>query len=168
MNFWGTNNRFPVLFVLFIFIWVYGFLRLFYSFSVIFISLIFWQPFCFFLLFANGDLYNALLLYWHFRLHSNTKYYNLWIFRAIINNFIKSNVAHIVVNNNVWILLLASWHCCYQFGASISWLVAVFFVFRCNHIFVNVFIRIFRVYSITCSQLSGVAHIIFRYQVCDI
>ena len=35
-------------------------------------------------------------------------------------------------------------------------------------IFVNLFIPIFGVYSITCSQLSGVAHIIFRYQVCDI
>ena len=121
-----------------------------------------------FLLCANGDLYRAYLIYWHFRLHSNTTYYNLWIFCVIIKNFKKSNIAHIVGNNNARMLLLASWHCCYRFGASISWLVAVFFIFRCNHMFVNLFIPIFGVYSITCSQLSGVAHIIFWYQVCDI
>ena len=168
MNFWGTNNRSLVLFILFIFTWVYVFFCLFYSSSVlIFMSLIFWQPFCFSLC-ANGDLYHALLLYWNFRLHSNTTYDNLWIFRVIIKNFKKSNIAHIVGNNNARMLLLASWHCCYRFGASISWLVAVFFIFRCNHMFVNLFIPIFGVYSITCSQLSGVAHIIFWYQVCDI
>ena len=144
MNFWGTNNRSLVLFVLFIFTWVYVFWRLFYSSSVIFISLIFRQPF---LLFANGDLYNAHLLYWHFRLHSNTKYYNLWIFRVIIKNFKKSKIAHIVGNNNARMLLLASWHCCYRFGASISWLVAVLFVFRCNHMIVNLFIPIFDFHS---------------------
>ena len=37
-----------------------------------------------FLLAANGNWYNALLLYWHFRLHSNTAYDNLWVFRVII------------------------------------------------------------------------------------
>ena len=168
MNFWGKNNNSFVLFALFIFTSVYGFLRLFYSSSVIFISLILWQSFCSFLLFSNGDLYNTLFLYWHFRLHSNTKYYNLWIFCVIIKNFKKSNIAHIVGDNNARMLLLASWHCCYRFGARISWLIAVFFVFRCNHIFVNLFIPVFGVYSITCSQLSGVAHIISRYQVCDI
>ena len=48
-NFWGMNNRSLVLFVLFIFTWVYGFLHSFYSSGVlIFKSLIFWQPFCFF------------------------------------------------------------------------------------------------------------------------
>ena len=42
MNFWGVNNRFLVLFVLLIFIWVYAFLRLFYtSIVLIFVSLIF-------------------------------------------------------------------------------------------------------------------------------
>ena len=153
MNFWGTKNRSLVLFVSFVFTWVYGFLRLFYSFSVIFIPIIFWQPF---LLFANGDLYSALLLYWLICLYSNTKYYNLWIFHVIIKNFKKSNIAHTVGNNNARMLLIASWHCCYRFGASISWLVAVFFVFRCNHMFVNLFIPIFGVYSITCSQLSGI------------
>ena len=82
-----------------------------------------------FLLCANGDLYRAYLIYWHFRLHSNTTYYNLWIFCVIIKNFKKSNIAHIVGNNNARMLFLASWHCCYWSGASISWLVAVFFFF---------------------------------------
>ena len=167
MNFWGTNNRSLVLFVLFIFTWRYGFLHLFYSSNVIFISLILWQPSCFFLLFAYRDLYNTLLLYWHFNLRSNTKYYNLWIFCVIIKNLKKGNIAHLVGSNNARMLLLASWRCCYRFGASISWLIAVFFVFRSNHMFVSIFILIFGVYSITCSQLSGAAHI-FWYQVCDI
>ena len=74
----------------------------------------------FFLLCANGDLYNALLLYQHFRLHSNTIYYNLCIFRVITKNFKKINIAHIVGNNNARMLLLASCHSCYRFGASIS------------------------------------------------
>ena len=39
-----------------------------------------------FLLSANRDLFNTLLLYWHFRLHSKTTYNNLWIFRVIIKN----------------------------------------------------------------------------------
>ena len=129
MNFWGTNNRSLVLFVLFISTWVYCFERLFYSSSIlIFISLTFWQPFSFFLC-AIGDLYNALLLYWHFCLHSNTTYDNLWIFCVIIKNFKKSNIAHIISNNNARMLLLATWHCCYRFGTSISWLVPVFFRF---------------------------------------
>ena len=121
------------------------------------------------LLFANGDLYNALLLYWHFRLHSNTTY-NLWIFRVIIKNFKKSNIAHIVGNNNARMLLLASWHCCYRFGASISWLVALFFVFWCDHMFVNLFIPIFGVYSITYQVLVSyqVLHILLFNTKCVI
>ena len=39
-----------------------------------------------FLLSANRDLFNTLLLYWHFCLHSKTTYDNLWIFRVIIKN----------------------------------------------------------------------------------
>ena len=156
------------MFVLFIVISFYGFLRLFYSSAVlIFISLIIWQPFCFFTLCWRRFIQRPFT-FWHFHFHSNTTYNNLWIFRMIIKNFQKSNIAHIVGNNSARMLLLASWHCCYWFGASNSWSVAVFFVFQCDHMFVNLFIPIFGVYSITCSQFSGVAHIIFRYQVCDI
>ena len=45
----------PCLFILFIFTWVYGCLRLFYSSGVlIFISLSFWKPFCFFYFLLKG------------------------------------------------------------------------------------------------------------------
>ena len=80
---------------------------------------------------VNGDLFNAFLLYWRFCLHSNITYDNLWIFRVAKKN--KKN-AHIVGNNNTKIFLLASWHCCYRFEASISWQVAVFFAFWCYHL----------------------------------
>ena len=125
MNFWGITNRFLVLFVLFIFTWVYCFLRLFYSSGVLIsTSLIFGSHFAF-LLSDNRDLYNALLLYWHFLLHSNTTYDNLWIFCVIIKKFFKKIC---------------------------SWLVAVFLAFRCNHMFANLFIPIFGVYSVTLSS----------------
>ena len=80
---------------------------------------------------VNGDLFNALLLYWHFCLHSNITYDNLWIFRVGKK---KKKIAHIVGNNNAKIFLLASWYCCYRFEASISWLVAVFFAFWCYYL----------------------------------
>ena len=121
-----------------------------------------------FLLCAKEDLYNPLLLFWHFRVRINTTNYNVWILCVIIKNFKCSNITHIVGNNNTRMLLWASWHCYYRFGASISWLVPAFFVLRCNHMFVNLFIPVFGAHSITCSQLQGVARIIFRYEVCDI
>ena len=169
MNFWATNNRSLVLFILFIFTWVYGFIAFTLLFQCSYLHIFnILAAILLFLLCAKGDLYNSLLLYWHFRLHSNTTYDNLWIFRVIIKNFKKIHIAHIVGSNNTRVLLLASWHYCYRFGASISWLVPVFFVFRCNHMFVNLFIPMFGLYWITCSQLSGVAHMIFWCQVCDI
>ena len=164
MNFWRTNNRSLVLPCLFS--------LEFMVFSIYFTVLVFLPAYLYyfgshfaFLLCANRDLYNALLLYWYFHLHSSTTYDNLWIFRVVIRNFKRSNIAHIVGNNNATMLLLASWHCCYQFGERTSWSVAVFFVFRCSHMFVNLFIPIFCVHSTTCSQLSGAAHIIFGIKI---
>ena len=92
MNFWGTNNRSLVcLFCLFLL----GFMVDCVYFTVpvfLFSCLNITAAILLFYFLLTENLY--FLLNWHFRLHSNTKYDNLWNFCVTIKR-----TAHIVGNN---------------------------------------------------------------------